>query len=112
MDLKLTRYSFPIFSFACRMERGHEEASTSQDRSMRGNPRETPTASSLVAAMSTKELRLYIKIHVKISFKTLDGAATSTFGEVDNVVYFTREQFAAGLRLPVPSPVKQFLHFT
>ena len=38
--------------------------------------------------------------------------ATSTFGEVDNIVYFTREQFAVELRLPVPSLVKQFLHFT
>ena len=41
-----------------------------------------------------------------------DGAATSTFRDVDNAVYFTREQFAAKLYLPVPSLVKQFLYFT
>ena len=85
---------------------------TSQARHRRDTPRETPTADSLVVAMSTKELRLYNQIPTKISLETSDGTATSTFGEADNVVYFTREQFAAGLHLPVPSPGKQFLHFT
>ena len=33
-------------------------------------------------------------------------------GAADNAVYFTRVQFAAGLCFPVPSLVKQFLHFT
>ena len=71
-----------------------------------------PTASSLVVAMYVEELRLYSQIPTKISLETLDGAATSTFREADNAVYFTWEQFTAGLRLPVPSLVKQFLHFT
>ena len=38
--------------------------------------------------------------------------ATSTFGEADNAIYFTREQFDTRLRLPVASLVKQFLHFS
>lgn len=29
-----------------------------------------------------------------------------------NVIYFTKEQFNAGLRFPLPSPFKQFLHYT
>ena len=41
-----------------------------------------------------------------------DGTATSTVGATDNVIYFTREQFVVGLCLPIPSLVKQFLHFT
>ena len=94
------------------MARGHDEVLTSQARHRRGTPREAPTASNLVAAMSTEELRLYNQILVEINLETSDGATTSTFGEADNAVYFTREQFAAGLRLPVPSLVKQFLHFT
>ena len=65
-----------------------------------------PTASSLVAVMSTEELRLFIQILVKICLETLDDATTSTFGEADNAVYFTREQFAARLHLPVLSLVK------
>ena len=40
------------------------------------------------------------------------GTTTLIMGEVDNAVYFTQEQFAAGLCLPAPSLVKQFLHFT
>ena len=40
------------------MARGHKEVSTSQVRRKRGTPRETPTASSLVATMSVEELRL------------------------------------------------------
>ena len=59
MDLKLTPSSSLSFLFACRMARGYEEVSTSQVRRRRGTPCETPTASSLVAAMSIEELRLY-----------------------------------------------------
>ena len=58
-----------------------------------------PTASSLVAAMSVEELRLYSQIPVKISMETSDGATTSTFGEVDYAVYFTWKQFAVGLMI-------------
>ena len=50
---------FLFFLFSYRMARGHEEVSTSQARHRRGTPREMPTASSLVASMSVKELRLY-----------------------------------------------------
>ena len=49
----------PFFSclFACRMVRGHEEASTSQVGRKRGNPLETPMVSSLVTAMFVEDLR-------------------------------------------------------
>ena len=75
------------------MERGHEEASTSQAGRRRGTPRKTPTASCLVAAMSVEEMRLYSQISVEISLEKSDGATTLTFGEADNVIYFTREPF-------------------
>ena len=58
MDLKLTPSSTPLFLFVCRMTRGHEEVSTSQAGRKRGTPWKTPTASSLVDAISAKELRL------------------------------------------------------
>ena len=41
------------------MIRGYEEVSNNQAWRRRVTPRETPTASSLVVVMSTKELRLY-----------------------------------------------------
>ena len=111
MDLKLTPSSTPPFLSTCRMAIGHEEVSTSQVGHRRDTPRGMPTTSSLVVAMSIEELRLYIQIPIEISLETLDDATTSTFREVDNVVYFTWEQFSNRLRLHVPSLVKQFLHF-
>ena len=62
--------------------------------------------------MSAEELRLYNQIPTEISLETSKDAATTTIEEVDNVVYFTRKQFVVGLRLPVPSLVKHFLHFS
>ena len=85
---------------------------TSHAGRMRDTPRESPTASSPVAAMSAEDLRLYSQIPTEINLETSNNAAFSTIGEADNVVYFTHEQFAVELRLPVPSLVKQFLHFT
>ena len=104
--------STPFFLSTCRMARGHEEVSTNQARRRRGTPREIPTASSLAVAMSIEEMRLFSQIPAEINLETLDNMVTSTFGEANKVVYFTREQFAANLRLLVPSLVKQFLHFT
>ena len=62
--------------------------------------------------MSAEELRLYNQIPAKINLEMSDGVATTTIEEADNVIYFTWEQFVVELRLPVPSLVKQFLHFT
>ena len=109
---KLTPSSTHFFLSSRRMTRGNEEVSTSQARRRRGTPRETPTTSSLVIAMSTEELRLYSQIPIEISLETSNSAVTSTFGDIDNSVYFTREWFATRLQLPIPSLVKQFLHFT
>ena len=75
-------------------------------------PREAPTASSLVASMSVEELRLYSQVPAEICLKMSDDPAASTIGEADNVICFTREQFAIGLHFPTPSLVKQFFHFT
>ena len=88
------------------MARGYEEVSNNQARRQRKTPWETPITSSLVAAMSVEELRLYNQVSVEISMEMLDDSATSTVGEADNVIYFTREQFVVGLRFPVPSLVK------
>ena len=41
-----------------------------------------------------------------------DNLATLTVGEASKAIYFTLEQFIAGLHFPVPLLGKQFLHFT
>ena len=94
------------------MMRSEEETSTSQVRRRRASSRESPTASSLVASMSMEELRSFCRVLDDISLELSDEPAFSTVGEVDNVFYFTREQFVVGLRFPVWSLLKQFLHVT
>ena len=66
---------------------------------------EKPIASSLVAAMSAEELRLYNQVPTEIILEISDGTTASNVGEVDNAIYFTREQFFVGIRLPVSSLV-------
>ena len=94
------------------MARDYEEVSSSQAGHWRGTLREMPTTCSLVVAMSTEELRLYSQVATEIILEMLDGLATSTVREADNSIYFTQEQFVAGLCFLVPSLVKKFLHFT
>ena len=94
------------------MTRGQEETSTSQTGRRRGPSRDTPYASSLISSMSMEELRSYCQIPNTIDFKLSDGPIEFTINEEDGVMYFTREQLAAGLRFPISSLVKQFLHFS
>ena len=68
--------------------------------------------SSLMASMSMEELRPCYRVPYGISLELSDGLTSSTVGQADNVVYFTKEQFAAGLHFSVSSLVKQFLHIT
>ena len=60
------------------MARGHKEAFTSQEGRRRGTPRETPTESSLVAAMSIEDLRPFRQVPAAIRLEVLDDTATST----------------------------------
>ena len=82
------------------MVRGHEEASTSQAGRKMGTPQETPTMSSLVATMFVEDLRSFRQVPTAIRLEVSDGTTTLTIGVVDNAIYFTREQFAAGLSPP------------
>ena len=109
MGLKL----IPFFYLSTyRMARSHEETFTSQVERKKGISQETPTISSLVAAMFVEKLRSFSQIPTDIKLEVADGLTDPTIGGTDNVVYFTCEQFVVGLRFPIPSLVKQFLNFT
>ena len=97
---------------ACSMARGQEETSTSQAGRRRGPSRELPSTSSIISSLSMDEVRSYCQIPEDIDFELSEGSAESTMGKEYNAVFFTREQLAVGLRFPVLSLVKQFLHFT
>ena len=93
------------------MVRGQEETSTSQAGRRRGPSQDLPSTSSIISSLSMEELRSYCQIPNNIDFELPDGPTKPTLDEEDSVVYFNREQLAAGLRFPISSLVKQFLHF-
>ena len=92
--------------------RAQEETSTSQVGRRKGSSQKSPTTSSLVASMSMEELRFFCRVPDDISLELSDGPTNSIVGQADNVFYFMREQFPTGLRFPVSSLVKVFLHVT
>ena len=94
------------------MVRDHEVTSTSQTKCKRGTPWEMATISSLVTAMSIEELRSFNEVPANIRLEEENSPVAPTIVGVDNAIYFTHEQFVAGLRFPIPSLVKKFLHFT
>ena len=62
--------------------------------------------------MSVEELRSFNQVPANIRLEVVDDTAALTIGGADNVIYFTSEQFVAGLLFHIPSLVNQFLHFT
>ena len=94
------------------MARGQKETSTSQAGRKREPTRGTPSTSSIISSLSMEKLRTYCEIPDDIDVMLLDGLTQNTVDREDNTVFFTRKQLAANLRFPVPSLVKQFLHFT
>ena len=54
----------------------------------------------------------YCEVPDNIDLWLMERTDESTFGGEHNDVFFTREHLTARLRFPMPSLVKQFLHFT
>ena len=94
------------------MTRGEEETSICQAGCRRGPTRGARSASHIVSSLTMEELRTYCDIPDDIDLKLMDKEDESTLGREHNAVFFTREQLTTGLRFPVPTFVKGFLHFT
>ena len=92
------------------MARGWEETSTSGRPGRR--PRATPSASSVIASMTMEELKVYCEVPDNIDLRLMERADDSTLGGEHNGVFFTPEHLIEGLHFPMPTIVKQFLHFT
>ena len=105
-------FSVLLLLSAFSMARGQEETPTSQAGYMRGPGRDTASTSSIISSFSMEELRSYYQILNNIYFELSDSPTESTIGDRESAVYFTREQLVAGLRFPISSLVKQFLHFS
>ena len=59
-----------------------------------------------------EELRAYYEVPNNIDLRLMERTDESTLGGEHNGVFFTREHLAVGLRFPLTTIVKQFLHFT
>lgn len=62
--------------------------------------------------LSEGEFRECFGILNGVYIQLLEGDVVPTNKSEDNSICFTKEQFNAGLRLPLPSLFKQFLHYT
>ena len=69
-------------------------------------------AEKSVNKLNVGEFREWFCIPNGVSVELMDGEAVSTEKNEDNAIFFTKEQFNAGLRFPLPSLFKEFLHFT
>ena len=69
-------------------------------------------AEKSVEKLSVKEFRERFCIPNGVFVELTNGEAVSTEKGGDHTIYFSKEQFNAGLRFPLPSLFKEFLHFT
>ena len=92
------------------MARGREE--TSMSGCPGGRLRVTPSVSSIISSLIMEELMAYCEVPDDIDLRLMEREDESTLGGEHNEVFFTREHLASGLRFPMPTIVKQFLHFT
>ena len=65
-----------------------------------------------VDKLSMKEFRERFCIPNGVLVELMDEEAMSTEKSEDHAIVFTKEQFNARLRFPLPSLFKEFLHFT
>ena len=69
-------------------------------------------AEKSVDKLNVREFRERFYIPNGVFVELMDGEVVMTEKSEDNVIFFTKEQFNAGLRFPLPSLFKEFLHFT
>ena len=62
--------------------------------------------------LNVREFRERFCIPNGVLVELMDGEVMTTEKSEDNAIIFTKEQFNAGLRFPLPSLFKEFLYFT
>lgn len=65
-----------------------------------------------VEKLNVKEFCDRFRIPHGVSVELFDGEGVLPENPENNAILFTKEQFNAGLRFPLPSLLKEFLHFT
>ena len=91
---------FVFFSSACRMARGQEESSTSQQGRKQGPTQGMPSTSNIISSLSMEELRAYCQIPNDIDVVLSKGPTENIVGEEYNAMFLNREQLEVGLCFP------------
>ena len=95
-----------------RMSAKKEATSSSSSKQSGKVAFEDVYAEKSVDKLNMREFRERFCIPNGVSVELMDGEVVSTEKSTNDVIYFTKEQFNAGLRFPHPSLFKEFLHFT
>ncbi|KAL6319625.1 hypothetical protein AAG906_020702 [Vitis piasezkii] len=95
-----------------KMSANKDAASSSAARQSGKDASEEVHVEKSVDKLNVREFCERFCIPNGVSVQLVDGEAVSTEKSADNAIFFTKEQFNAGLRFPLPSLFKEFLHFT
>ena len=105
-----------VASTSSRTQRDGAKSSWSSHSLQRGGAKLSWSSRSLTECPISKlfEQEFYARYYIpeSISIQLSDGEALSIDEFPNNMIYFIKEQFATGLHLPIPSLVKQLLHFS
>ena len=91
----------------------NKEATSSSSSGQSGkNASRDVHAEKSVDKLNVREFREHFCIPNGVFVELTDGEVVTIEKSEDNAIFFTKEQFNVGLRFPLPSLFKEFLHFT
>ena len=86
-------------------------SSNAAGRSGKGGSR-CPYSGKPTEVLNEREFHDHFCLPNGVSIQLVDGNPMSIEKVAHNAIYFTKKQFNAGLRFPLPSLFKKFLHYT
>ena len=105
-------YAGSVSALVSRMSANKEVTSSSSSGQNEKDASRDVHAEKSVDKLNVREFRERFYIPNGVFVELMDGEVVMTEKSEDNVIFFTKEQFNAGLRFPLPSLFKEFLHFT
>ena len=90
----------------------NDVASSSVARLSENNTSEQTYTEKPIDKLNVRQFCERFCIPNSVFVQFVDGEAVYAEKAADNAIYFTKEQFNAGLWFPLPSLFKEFLHFT
>ena len=110
--LLASRHTGSVSAPCFKMPEKKDVVSSSVARQSGKNASEEVYAENPVDKMNVRQFCERFCILNDVSVQLMDEEAISTEKSADNAIFFSKEQFNAGLWFPLPSLFKEFLHFT